>query len=105
MLVHAGSRLRYPANGAEHVEATTPAAESWTEGRLVTVDQPLGELAAELARYRRGHVSCDPRIAQIAVSGAFPLDDTDRAFDLIAAAFPVRITRFTPLWLSLTPVA
>lgn len=104
-ILHAGSRLRYDASGSHAVGAIAPSSDSWAHGSLVVVDRPLGRLAADLARYRHGHVACDPSIAQIAISGAFPLDDTDRAFDLIAAAFPVRVTRLTPLWVRLSPVA
>ena len=40
---------------------------------------PLAQVAAELARYRRGWLTCDPAVAGIRVSGVLPLADTDQA--------------------------
>ena len=39
---------------------------------------PLAEVLAELARYRRGLLRCDPQLARLAVSGAYPLLDLRR---------------------------
>jgi transmembrane sensor len=61
---------------------------------------PLGEWVAELGRYRRGVLRCDPAVAGLRVSGAFPLDDTDRALQLLADTFPVRHVWRTRYWVS-----
>ena len=64
-----------------NVEVATASdqADSWTRGLLVAVDWPLNRLVAELSRYRTGVLRCDPSIAGLRVSGAFPIDNTDRA--------------------------
>ena len=42
-------------------------------------------------------------VAGLPVMGAFPLNDTDQALRLIAAALPVRLEWMTPWWGSLEP--
>ena len=102
-LLRAGEQARFDPHSVGPAMPLESAATSWTEGTLVVVDMPLAHIAEELARYRQGHVGCDPAVAGIQVSGAFPLDDTDRALDLIAHAFPVRVSRFTRYWARLSP--
>jgi len=80
--------------------AGTPASEpgSWVTGMLVVADMPLAQFTAELGRYRRGHLACAPEVAQLRLSGAFPIDDTERALHAVAQALPVRIRSFTRYW-------
>lgn len=80
-----------------------PMASSWLQGSLMVVDMPLKTLLAELARYRKGMLSCSDDIADLKISGAFPLADTDRALAAIARAFPLREIRLTRYWVRLAP--
>lgn len=75
---------------------------SWRRGMLVVTDWRLADLVAELGRYRRGVLRCDPQLAEQRISGAFPLDDTNVALEAIQIALPqVRINYFTRYWVSL----
>ena len=60
----------------------------------------LADLVAELARYRRGFLRCDPAVAELRVSGAFPVNDTDAGLRLLEKTLPVRIHRITPYWVT-----
>ena len=105
LLLRAGEQATFDRERFRPTGPASPSAASWTSGSIVAVDMPLVDLVAELARYRRGRLSCDPAIAHLAVSGAFPLDDSDRALALIAAAFPVRVSRITAYWVRLVPAS
>ena len=72
-------------------------------GTLLAKDMPLGEVIAELARYRPGVLRCDPAVAGMPVSGALSLTDTDAALDLLARSLPLRIERRTRYWVSFGP--
>lgn len=76
----------------------------WEHGSLVVGNERLGDVIAELARYRRGYLFCDDSVADIRVSGAFPIDDTDKALTVLMQAFPLRITRTTRYWVSVGAV-
>lgn len=96
--VAAGEEYLIDASGSQRVEVSTLNASAWTRGQLVAKRMPLGELLAELGRYRHGWLHCDPAIAPLPVSGVFQLDDIDRALSALGDSLPVRVERFTPLW-------
>lgn len=58
---------------------------------------------AVLGRYRPGLLGCDPSVAGLRLSGAYPLDDTDRALAAIARAVPVEVVSRTRYWVRLVP--
>ncbi|MCQ0040637.1 iron dicitrate transport regulator FecR, partial [Burkholderia glumae] len=80
-----------------------PGAGAWADGMLVASKLRLGELAAELARYRHGYVQCDPAVAGLRVSGSYPLDDTVRVFETLRATLPIEIEYFTRYWVRIVP--
>ena len=83
-----------------------PAEEesaSWTQGVLSFSDKPLGEVIATLSRYRSGVLRCDPAVAQLRLSGTFPLKDTDAVLNVIAQTLPVKIQSVTRYWITLSP--
>lgn len=102
-IVPAGRTLRFNATTMDGVTRAQAAASSWADGSIVAVDMPLGQLVAELARYRCGHLGCDAAVAQLVVSGAFPLDDTDRALAALLRSFPLELRQRSSYWLTLAP--
>ncbi|OZI46097.1 iron dicitrate transport regulator FecR [Bordetella genomosp. 5] len=103
-VLQAGEALDLDDTGAGRVAAADEAAAAWTRGMLAVHDRPLGEVVAELARYRPGVLRCDPAIADLPVSGAFPLRDTDASLALLAQTLPLRVVRITPYWVTVRPV-
>ncbi|MFN3988084.1 MAG: FecR domain-containing protein [Rhodocyclaceae bacterium] len=101
--VEAGQRLSFSPRDASPLLPVRPGAASWVDGHLVVLDLPLGDVLAELSRYRTGHLGCDPAVAQLKVSGAFPVDDIDQALAALTDSFPLRIERFTPYWTRVRP--
>lgn len=102
--IAAGKRIVFDGAGAGAAGRVDAGAGSWLDGRLVAVDMPLAQLLDELGRYRAGVLSCDPAIAGLKISGAFPLDDTERALAALSETFPVRQQRLTRYWVRLVPV-
>lgn len=76
------------------------AVPYWLNGVLLIDNMSLPDFIAELSRYRPGHIRCASELAQLRISGAFPLDNTDAILDSIAASLPVQIQRFTRYWVS-----
>lgn len=94
----AGEQAWFSADTAQAAAGADPFAASWQQGGLVAVDIALGELIAALARYRRGYLKCAPEVAQLKVSGAFPVDDTDRALAALISRFPLQLRSRTRYW-------
>lgn len=90
------------------VASSTPADEAstaWQTGMLIADQMPLAEFLAELARYRRGLLHCAPAVAELTVSGAFPLADTDAVLALLAQTMPVRLQYRTRYWVTVQAAA
>lgn len=101
--LEAGQQLGFSRDAVGNPQPVDAATAAWTQGSLIAIDRPLGELLAELSRYRSGWLRCDPRIAGIRVSGAFPLGDTDLALAALESGFPVTVVRRTRYWVTLVP--
>lgn len=99
----AGEQVSFTATSVGAPEAVDLASRSWLDGMLVARRMPLPEFVAELARYRRGVLRCDPSLATLSVSGAFPLNDTDAALALLEKAVPVQARAITPYWVTVIP--
>lgn len=102
-IVLAGERTRFTASA---VSPPVPADENdtaWLDGMLVVRDMPLADFVAELARYRPGHVACDPAVAGVLVSGTYPLADTDRVLAILEKSLPVAIHYRTRYWVRVVP--
>ncbi|MGE7958540.1 FecR domain-containing protein [Pseudomonas sp. NPDC089530] len=73
---------------------------AWSEGMLVAAHMRLADFLDELGRYRRGQLNCDPRVADLLISGSYPLDDSERILDLLEISLPVKVRRFTRYWVT-----
>jgi len=104
-VIPAGRQARFSSRGVRAVDPLPQSAAHWRDGVVLADHRPLGDLVAELARYRPGYLGVDPRVADLPVMGAYPLDDTDRALDLLAEALPVRVSRRLPWWVTVEPAA
>lgn len=98
--VSAGERARITPDGVgpiEEIDARS-ISDAWRFHQLVVNDRPLSEVLDELARQRPGRIQYDrARINGIRVSAVLPLDDTDRALQLLVANFPqLRVRTLTP---------
>ncbi|MEX5535777.1 FecR domain-containing protein [Pseudomonas syringae] len=74
---------------------------SWLQGFVEIDDQPLNTLINRLRVYRAGVIRVDADVAQMRVSGVFPLDDTDSALETLQQTLPVVINRRTDYWISI----
>ncbi|BCQ62728.1 hypothetical protein PBOI14_44780 [Pseudomonas sp. Boi14] len=82
-----------PGRRAHHGQCLDP-------GLLIAERRPLGEVIAELDRYRPGLLRCSAEIAGLRVSGSFSLDQPDASLDLLARTLPIRIRRVMGYWAS-----
>jgi transmembrane sensor len=103
--LQAAKQVRFSSDVVDAVELADPAREAWSRNVLMARDITLREVAAELRRYRHGHLGLAPEVAELRVFGSFPLSDTDATLDMLAAALPVRIRRTLPWWVSIEPEA
>ena len=77
-ILHAGQQARITRAGHVAAEPAALARRSWADGLIVAENMRLGDFAAELSRYRRGHLGCDPAIADLRIVGTYATADTDQ---------------------------
>lgn len=79
-------------------------ASDWTQGVIRAEKMRLGDFVAELGRYRAGLLRCDPALADLLISGAFQLRNTDQALAALTQVLPVQILYRTRYWVTVAPL-
>lgn len=101
--VEAGQQLGFSAHAASPSNTLEAHADAWVRGMLIVSDWPLPRFINELARYRPGLLGCDPALAELRISGAFQLADSDAVLDNLSATLPLRIQRISRYWVRVEP--
>lgn len=99
----AGERLAFADGGQIGRHASDPDRLAWVDGLVVAKDWRLDDFAEYLARQRVGVIRVDPAVADLRLSGVFPLDDAERALKALEPALPITVTRHTQYWLQVGP--
>lgn len=100
-----GYDLQYRPDGIDDPRPSDAAAVlAWRRDRLFFQDAPLGEVVADLGRYRRGHVLIlGDDLRRLPVTGFFHTSQSDSALQTIATTLPVRVTSFTDRLIIIRP--
>lgn len=102
-LVQAGEQTRFTSEQIQPVAPAAAGASQWARGVLAVDDMRLDTFAAELSRYRPGLLQCDPAVANLRLTGAFQLADTDAVLLNVAHLLPVQVLYRTRYWVTLLP--
>ncbi|MFJ2988974.1 FecR family protein [Collimonas sp. NPDC087041] len=100
-----GQHTWFSRSAIASVQSNHGSENSWVDGYYTAFNEPLIDVVGALRPYRRGVIRVDPAVAQLRVSGAFPLDDSDHALNALAATLPVAVARFTPYWVTISAQA
>ena len=102
-IVQAGQQADYSNTHIAHVNKLDPDASAWLDGLLIVRAMPLPAFLQELNRYRRGHISCDAALAQMTISGVFPLAQPERVLEAVQETLPVRLVQYWHYWVRVLP--
>ncbi len=104
LVVNAGQRMDFSAQTFGSLTPTDRNVGAWTQGMLMADKMRLADFVAELTRYRRGFVRYDPTIAELRISGAFPISDTQRTLNMLVQTYPVLVSgHLNGYWVTLSP--
>ncbi|OPB10286.1 FecR domain-containing protein [Pseudomonas synxantha] len=98
--VDAARQVNFTRKGWDTPRATDANCGAWADGMLVAAHMRLEDFLNELGRYRRGQLNCDPQVANLLLSGSYPLDNSERILDLLEISLPVKVRRFTRYWVT-----
>ncbi|VVO02456.1 FecR domain-containing protein [Pseudomonas fluorescens] len=104
-ILREGQQVLMRRDGLGPLLALNPGADAWTRGMLVVDNARLADLVNELGRYRRGHLGVAPQVADLRITGSFPLHDTDLALTALLPTLPVQIAQHTPWWVTVVAKA
>ena len=103
--VRAGQQARFTRDRVDAPEPLEESGQSWTDRMLTAEGMPLGVFIAELDRYRPGRLRCAPEVADLRITGAWPLDGSDpteRILESLERRLPVRVNRLTRYWVTVS---
>ena len=95
-----GQQVLMRGDGLGPALAVTPATDAWTRGMLVVDNARLGDVVDELSRYRTDYLDVNKNVADLRITGSFPLHDTTLALNALLPTLPVQIEQHTPWWVS-----
>jgi transmembrane sensor len=92
--IAAGEAISYSPGGLGRArKADLATLTAWRRGELIFDGRPLGDVVAEMDRYRRGRILIlDEAIRRLPVTGNFEIADADAFFESIQLALPVSVT-------------
>lgn len=102
MLIEAGQQADFSKIKISDTRDLERNQAAWTHGMLVAVDWRLDDFLAELSRYKRGRIQCDPAIADMKVTGAYRIDNTDLVLDSLTTSHPIQVKYFTRFWVQVS---
>lgn len=100
--VEAGNRLDFTERSLGTPRANDVSVGAWQNGSIIAIDRPLSAVLNELSRYRPGVLRYDPAIADMKVSGVFPVDNTDLALASLESGFALRVSRYSRFWVQVS---
>ncbi|WP_460926358.1 FecR domain-containing protein [Pseudomonas sp. MC6] len=100
MLLPVARQLSFTPASVSEAKPLDANSGAWADGMLVAAHMRLGDFLDELGRYRRGELNCAKNVADLLISGTYPLDDSERILDLLEISLPVKMRRFTRYWVT-----
>lgn len=102
-IIQAGEQVLMQRQQLSAVQPAPLSAAAWSHGMLVADNMRLADLLDALGEYRSGYLSLDPSLADLRISGSFPLLDSDKALAALPPSLPVRIKQFGKWWARIVP--
>ncbi|MBB3101969.1 FecR domain-containing protein [Azomonas macrocytogenes] len=101
--ITAGQQMRFAAHQLGAPQPFEASLTAWRRGMLVAVNMRLADFLDELGRYHRGWLECDPRVADLRLSGTYPLANSQAIIKLLESTLPVAISWRTRYWVKILP--
>jgi len=99
----AGQRSAFSSHRVQPASRASESEAAWSQGLLVAENMRIADFLRELGRYRPGLLRCSPEVADLSVTGVFPLADTDRALANLELALPVQAAYRSRYWVTVAP--
>lgn len=98
-----GQRIRLYNNRLGNTETLDTVAyeQAWRSHQLVVQGLPLVKVLEQIKPFYSGHLSYNAEeLVGLRVYAVLPLDEPQRALQLLSESFPVEVNTFTPWWVN-----
>lgn len=94
-------QLTFSASQASPIVQADQDISAWSDGVIVAKNTRLADFAKELDRYRSGKIICDASVADLMISGVFPINDPDRVIVSLERTLPIVAEKRMRYWTTL----
>lgn len=102
VIVAAGQQSHLSREQAAEVTSADLTRNSWTQGWMIVNDLPLSEFVQRIGKYQKGYIALDDDIAQIKISGTYPINDLPTLYSMLAVTYKLDINRYAQgYWVSI----
>ncbi|WP_222619511.1 FecR domain-containing protein [Undibacterium hunanense] len=102
-VVRTGQGVSFTRHGFGKLKSTDEQAAAWVRGQIIADDMRLADFVADLGRYRKGVLRCDPAVADLRLSAVLPLKDVESILNMLPNSLPVKVMSFTRFWVTIAP--
>jgi len=96
--LHAGQQARLTDTTITSPQPADQDSTAWTDGFIIAKGMRLADFLNELNRYSRYALSCDPAVANLRLSGSYPLSDISQVLETLSAMLSLQIETVTRFW-------
>ena len=96
--LQAGQQASFTWDAISYPQTADPDSSAWVDGFLIAKGMRLTDFMTELNRYSPHTLSCDPAVADLRVSGSYPLADINMVLDTLSAMLSLEIETVTRFW-------
>lgn len=100
-IIAKGEQVLMRSNSLTQPTLAPLGADAWARGMIVVDDVSLQYLVDQLKPFHTGRLHVDPSIADLRITGTFPLNDADKALSALEPSLPVTVDRTIPWWTSI----
>jgi transmembrane sensor len=104
LVLKAGQTSTMTQDTVGEAATVTDSAWAWKQGQILADNMRLDDFVNELSRYRKGFVSVDPAVADLRISGVFPVASPDDVLASLTNSLPVSVRTVTHYWVTVAPV-
>lgn len=98
LVLQAGWQTRFTALSVDGQQSADRNRAAWADGFIIAKGMRLADFLAELGRYSPRSLSCAPSVADLRISGSYPLNDIDRVLRVLAEMLSLQVQTVTRFW-------
>ncbi|WP_330111242.1 FecR domain-containing protein [Methylophaga thalassica] len=103
VVVNAGELVIFNTAFSQQKKLIDRASMAWINGFIIADKMSLADFVDHLSRYHSGIIRCDPAVADLTISGAFPVNDINAALTSTSEVLSIRIERYTRYFVMIKP--